>query len=490
MSTRQQNRIERIFILGLVVLGLLVSNCGKSAEVSNAEVAERLLNDLNKRLPRTQIKVKPENRLVKPVGNDRYRIIFKDCTFRTDLAWMVKSINKNLLLKDNPYTELDTVRIKEVVIFYGPKEAYLNLQSLNGMSLDCSDLETGSLGDFRIKSMNVSIGNITFNNLNISDLLKSGAKDFSEMTKKSLKEAFRPGETALKNLKFKLTGVTGKKEDLSILLEIEKIGSIKEGKEDPYIMVYLFKQDAPAPDLLKTLHKGLAVMDLNVGLGKANLSIKKNGIQWGEGAVESASYSQFVKPDKSRSSFKAGYSFGIKNLHLSLPGKREIEALSKIKEFHFNFSMEHLSPAAVLGLLEFVKKVIQLRDLADAGQMQEILVQAGKFWNEVFKSNPQIKCSISPFKHYLGELSLEAMIRQFFPPAAELKVKILKIDDILQKLEECCLFSPAAMKAILHNLEKCTIRKENGDASMTIELKPDQPGQYFLNGKPVMLRLY
>ncbi len=482
MKHNKQNMYVKLFIPGLVILALLMVNCGKSDKKSDEKVAGQLLEHLNSQLPESGFKTDLKKSTVESSKNKRYRVTFKDSSFTTDLVQALKPFNK----EEIPYNAL----IEEMVIIYAPEENCFDLQSLKGLKVDAdvSKLaeknKSAQFEKFKMKKISVSVGKIAFKNWDMSRCGKTDKEDHGNRNGKPL-------DAAVEDLKLEMDGSDAKGENLSIILDVKKIKNVKEGINDPAISTYFFKKDAAPPDLRKTLQKGLSIGDVNVDVGKVKVSIKKNGIKIGDGTIDNVSYSQFSKPDEARTYFIFGNSIGIKNIELSVPDKKETELLYNIKELKYMFSLEHVTPEAAMAFIDIMKKSIELRDQTDNANMQAITIQAMTLMNEIMKSKPQAKFSISPLKHYFGELEAKADIRlqNLFQPDAKITLDILKIDKALKKIEDSHLFSSSDLKSISEEVDKYMVRKENGDASLTLELKPDQPGKYFLNGKPVIRKL-
>lgn len=491
----KQNVLARLFVLGMVIFVLCIVNCEKGPQQSDEKVVEQLLNHLNTRLPGSQFKIDPKTSIVEPVGKNRYQITCKNAYFTSDLAWIVNVIFKNFSSGDSPYKKLDTVRMQEVVIVYGPKENYLNLSSIKGMSLKHDFSKTpgtnqlSGIGGFAVKWIRVSIGKITFDDLDINQLLESGKKDFTKVVSGPGPGAAQPSESTLEQLKLEISGLTAKRDSLSIILNIEKIGSVDEGKEDYNISAYMLDKDAPPPNLKDTLEKGLAINDLKIKLGKVNLLIEKNGSKEGNGAMDNAYYSQYMKPDEIRKSFQLGHGLEIKNFKLSLANKKDIQLLSRVKEFKYGFSIKHLSPGVVQTFLDLIRKGFISRDLADSTKMNEFTSLVMKLWLEIMNSKPHIQFSIS-LKHYFGDMDVTADIylhNLLSGPILKITVDIFKLDDILNKLKQANVFPDYILMQIRQIIEKQGVKKENGDVSIIYERNIQQLSEFFSNINPRMI---
>ena len=477
----KQNTQAKLFILGLAVLGVFLVNCGKSAQMPGDKVVEEFIDLVNKRIPGTRFDVKPGNWLVKPVENNRYKITLKKLTLTSDFSMIIKFFYKDYSPSNKNALPLpDTARIEELVAIYSPDEEYTGPLSMKGFSLDIdySKFEQKSavnLGDLKVNKIRMTLGNITFGDLNINNFPQPG------------KRPPHLFNTDVEDIKLELSGITKKKENLSVLLEVEKISHIDEGSQVASPMTYVFIKDALPPDLSRILQEGSSISDLNLEFGKAKIFIKKNGTKWGGGTLDSVSVSSFLRPDETGNAFKYGIGFGIKDLELSIPGKKEIELLSNIKELRFDFSIEHLNPEAVLAVLDYMKKSIALRDMAGDPKGQKVVMQGMTLLAALLKSEPLVKLSIAPFKHYFGEMEIKFAGKLYgllSPPDSKISIILFKIDETIKKIKEANVFSPPQLQEISESLAKYAVKRENGDASIIIEQKRDQPGKYFLNGRP------
>ena len=485
----------KVITLGLMVLFLYVVSPGKPGDRLHIKVAVQLLEFLNRQLPGSHFKTDLAKCTVEPVGKNRYRVIFRNSFFSTDLAWIVKAINKSFPIKMEATSGLDTARIDEMQIIYGPGgpgEQYLGPLCIKGMKMSrdtpahlqkIGKGESSAFNGFKVTGYFASIEKLTFDDM--ENIEKSAIWDYQHIISNLLNPMFDSSGSALKNLKLGMTGVTRGKDTISFALEIAEFGSIKEGLEDPDIRNYMFSPGAPPPDLSKTLEKGMAVTDIKINVGRIKVSLEKNGCLWGSGAVENAFYSLFIKPDNTGKSFKLGYSFGIKNLQLSFPGNKNIQILGDLKESRFLFSLELIPPGAIMALIDMVKIAIQGRDTIDNSASHQIGFQGMKFILEAANSEPLARFSISPFKHYFGELSAQADIRLhglLGRPDVKISLNLCSIEKILKKMRESRVFSPSILMGIAGVINMYMVKKENGDASMTIEVKSDQPGKMLLNG--------
>jgi hypothetical protein len=196
---------------------------------------------------------------------------------------------------------------------------------------------------------------------------------------------------------------------------------------------------------------------------------------------------KFISEYMQSNPLKFSYGIGIKNLELSIPGKKELELLSNIKECRITSSYENINAKTLQPMMEYAKKSVQWMNLPGDQKLQEFLKKEGKsLREEMMKSGVVIKSSLSPLKHYFGEISIEQVFRPW-PLEIKTSIKIKKIDEIFKKLEESGLVSPFTLMFVRQGLQQIAIRDENGNASIVMEMRADQPGIIFLNGFSVRI---
>ncbi len=488
----------------LIILLVWVIDILKYPRLSNVEVTERLIGFLNQQLSGTQIKTDPKTAMVKPAGKGRYWVTLKNISITTDLSWLVNILDrstspekfyptkKNLLPQVNPTPEINTAHIDEIFLLYGPKEKYLSARSIKGFGIQHDFQKSGQVAfpnqGFNLKKIRAIVENMTFSDFNIGELINAGKRKSGPIPVDPETGKEPRSDTNIEHLKIEALYINENGQDYSVLMTIKTFQLITVGVESSLVSNYIMKTDAPLPDLKMILEKGLAYTDFKIELGRINISVGMNGMPVTMGGLDNLIFSAFVKPDDSRAFFKWGYSVGLKNLAFSIPGNRAMELISKINDCQFMFSMEHLGPEAMQALLDFAKESIAGFEAPGGANVQEAQFRAMKLFTAILGSSPVITYSLSPCRHYFGEMSAKATIQSLFPPTGELEVKIPKLNDILAKIQAAYLFSPEAFKKISETLEKYMVRQQNGDSLMLIQVRPDHPGKFFLNGKTIEIK--
>ena len=235
--------------------------------------------------------------------------------------------------------------------------------------------------------------------------------------------------------------------------------------------------------------KGKAIFDLRMSNSAVKLSIKENENELGSGTVDHMSFSYFLKPDETNSYFIYGFNWDMENMKVSVPGNKEIESAGNIQQLGMKFSLENLTAPFVESYFNLVKKNYEMSAVMDKEKLRQQQMAMGlTIASEFMKSKPVIKFSISPFKHYFGELEAELnfqFLNLMAPPVGKAVVKILKINEVLDKIAGEKSLSQKTRDELLKLAKKYVSVDENGNGTLIFETRQDQPGIFFLNGEPI-----
>jgi hypothetical protein len=464
-----------------MALVLFTTNWAKSAQQSDKKLIEQLISFIHSQSPGIKFSIKPGNCNVIPVENNRFNVIIKNSSWNYDFSWA-----SQLLKRPQPGGSSLVFQIKEMLIVYGPDENYFSVRSINGVSLELDfsvilSKDQLTVWGFNLSKVRFHIGKMAYQYPDIHELVKSGKKNFLEAPGFFGIGASCPMQMDIKDFQMELTGSTVKKDRLSILLDIGKIDGFDTGFDTPGFSV---APNSPPPDFKKILETGEGLGDSTTEMNNINLTIKKNGSQWGSGTIDSISHLIFLKAYEPRDSFKLGMGIGIKNLKLSTPGKKKIQLLTRLKELYWEYSINSLSPQAVTAFNDLIRKSYTLGNSVD-GIKELMPLQMKAIW-EFAKSKAHIQVLISPFKHYFGEMEFLFHIRLYDfmqGPVATMKVDIFEVDNILDKLKEANVFSPDEI-AILSQLNQA--KNENGNISLIRKMDIYQLMKEFLKMQPLL----
>lgn len=465
---------------------LLIPNCGKPRETvkTDMEIAAELVQTLNE-VPGLTIKSEPANMIVEPSEKNRYLITLKDPAIGFDIS----KFNIGVPVKDTKIP----VKLKEVVFKYDPGEKYLELVSVRDLFLEWdlsgfvnTAVQTKDKQELQDMVIKISMGKTAFKNHDISPLLDSKTKDLMELVGELL-EKNQSSESVVEHITYELGFLSKEQKKISILLDSEKMESRQKALSD--IFISLYKKGRELPDVSKVLKQGKALFDLEMHSSLVKLSVKENENVVGSGTVDKISFSYFLKPDETNSFFSYGFNWDMKNLKVIVPGNKEIELAGNIHQWGMKFSLENLTASFVKSYFNLAKKSYEMSTTMDKEKFRQQQMMMGlTIASEFMKSKPAIKCSISPFKHHLGELEAKLnfqFLNLMAPPVGKAVVNIPEINEILTKITGEKSLSQKTREGLLNLIKKYVQVDENGNGAVTFETRQDQPGTFFINGKPI-----
>lgn len=376
---------------------------------------------------------------------------------------------------------------------YDPRGKYLELVSFRELFLELEWLEfvnpavpVKARPGLQGMTIKMSIGKAAFKNHDISPLLEAKTKDLMELVGELLGKNQSPG-AVVEHITYDLAFLSKEKGKISILLDIEKMESRQKALSDIFISIY--KKERELPDVSKVLKQGKALLDLDMSTSAVKLFVKANENVVGSGTVDGTSFSYFFKPDETNSFFIYGFTWGMKNLQVLVPGNKEIESAGDIDQLGIKFSVENLSAPFVRSYFDLVKKSQEMSAAVDKEKLlQQQMTMGLTIASEFIKSKPAIKFSVSPFKHHFGELKAELnfqFLNLMALPVGKAVVNIPGINEVLAKITGEKLLSQNTRERILKFAQKYVLIDGNGNGTITFETKPDQPGTFFLNGNPM-----
>jgi len=255
---------------------------------------------------------------------------------------------------------------------------------------------------------------------------------------------------------------------------------------------------------LSFLHKKYKTVSIGLSQGDASLSLEninpgaldimveflKKSIELRDSADEPAIQNymkvkgeQFFAALTESKSLANGFSLGIKNLKITCPGAPTLEMLGDIEECRLKSTFVSENPKTLAPYFKPSPEVIETITALPA-ILPDMMMKGWQMLPQLMQAGMRMKYSISPLKHYFGELSIES---DFQPKAQALKssIKIKKVDDFFNKLARSGLVAPHILMLFQQGLLQVAIRDGNGNASIDFEIKEGQPEIIYLNGFPM-----
>lgn len=491
MTLRKYINIISLSAVVLAVAAIGTLKCGTATNHNNENIAARLLDLLNTRLPGFEVTFNPEQAQVVELKKNRYLVTLKNCVIKSDLTRLMQIIPKAFTVKKSPIhpTRMedsnapDSAHIEEMVIVYEPITQLVDLQSIKKMSIEITepDVQTSTKSDqdnkdFQIKKVRASIGKIDYIPIDINESNHSGRNNIQIVDRGPVLTSSVPFRTEVSQLEVEISGTNTANDNISVLLKNDNITA--EYK-------YMLQKEIRTSEVERMLEKNIEPLGVKVILSNNSVFITKNLEKWGSGNIETLQLTIALKPGKKGLIFNMITALDILKSRFTAPKNKTVQFATHLDHCRYSVSLENLSVQATTTFLNIITESVDLRDISIHDRNRALFYKVIKFFTEMIQSKGYLKISISPFKHFFGELSMEMKLRlkSFQSRDITTTLTLFNIDDILKKIKKSGILSPAQFNEVLDLQSKYTVKNENGDAVMNFKADGDDPGYYTLNGK-------
>jgi len=465
-----------------VFMVFILSNCAPSK--LSVDDAQGLLEKISASPLGVTFKADSANIVIEPdkEKSGRFIVTYKnpDCSLNTAIY---KHMNFSIPEFDIPIT------IEELVYAYSPSDNSCYMQSVKGVeySLDPAKFTPGQMaGESKVDTekipkmyLDYHFGSLVFSNYDISPLLDSKDKSFIEVLT-GLMEVNTNLKTSLADMKigFDMT----LEEKVTMTFEIEEAESLMSFA--PEFILSFFNQEKETSPFPKLLEEGKPFMKVASTLKNIAVSFQgpKNNFN---SRVDNMGITYTVEPAEGKDSIDFGVDWNLEGLQVTGLEKKEIEALINLNKLDFHFGLEHLSPEFIQAYFDLIKTAQTMGISPDSAKQQELAMKGPALAGTFMSSKPIISISISPLDHRLVKITAEGKF-QFItmgPPVGKATVNISNVEEMATKLKAEDFFPAKEIDGFLQKLKEFFVLDENGEGTLTFELKEGDPSHFYLNGK-------
>jgi hypothetical protein len=470
-----------------LVVGLGLSSCGKKKE-AGPEIGEELIAKLNNNSVGLTLTVEKNNISVEHGEKNGYRVTLKNPALNLDLS-SFKELNIQLDA-EKPNIPMGA---QEMVFLYVPGGEYLEMLSTKGFHMEMNFSEfAGETHEKKVDmALKLNIGEMAIKGYDMTPLLDTASKKQTALdVLADFMNRNSSAESSAADIRYelKVTREDGKK--YSVFFEMANV----EGTQSiqPEFFIPLYAQKDQFPDFNRLLEQGKPLFNFDARCAGVKCTVNKDEKLLGSGTLADCSIKYYLEPDSEKSSFDYGMDWDLKGLKLTVPGQKTIELAGDIREWGMKFTVKKLKIPLIKAYFQVLKGSMEVSNIEDESErkkaQQQTMANVLKIGAELVKSKPEIRFSLSPFKHYFGEMSGEGMFQLAgldAPPVGKASATVLDVDGILGKLRAGNVFPPESMEKISAAVKSILKIDESGNGTVTFEISPDQPGQYLLNGNPV-----
>jgi hypothetical protein len=465
-----------------VFMVFILSNCAPSK--LSVDDAQGLLEKISASPFGVTLKADSANIGIEPdkEKSGRFIVTYKNPDFSFNTA-MYKHMDLSIPEFDLPIT------IEELVFAYSPSDNSCYALSVKGMeySLDPAKFAPSQMaGESNLATkkmpqmyLDYHFGSLVFSNYNISPLLDAKDKSFIEILT-GLMEVNTDFKTSLKDMKmgFDLT----LKEKVAMTFAIEEAESRMSFA--PEFILSFFNQEKETSPFPKLLEEGNPFMKVESTLKNMTMSFQgpKNNIN---GRVDNMGITYTVEPTAEKDAIDFGVDWNLEGLQVTGFEKKAIEALASLNKLDFHFSLGHLSPEFIDAYFDLIKTAQAMGTSPDPAKQQELAMKGPALAGIFMNSKPIISISISPLDHKLVKITAEGKF-QFItmgPPIGKATVNISNIEELAKKLKAEEIFPAKEIDGFLQKLKELFVLDENGEGTLTFELKEGEQSHFYLNGK-------
>jgi len=465
-----------------IFMVFILSNCAPSK--LSVDDAQGLLEKISASPFGVTLKADSANVIIEPDKEKScsFIVTYKnpDCSINTSIY---KHMNLSIPEFDIPIT------IEELVYAYSPSDNSCYVQSVKGMeySLDLTKFTPSQMaGESKVEpkkipqmDLDYHFGSLVFSDYDISPLLDSKDKSFIEVLT-SLMEVNKDLKTSLKDMKvgFDLTF----KEKVAMTFALEEAESRLSFA--PEFILSFFNQEKETSPFPKLLEAGNPFMKVESSLKSMTVSFQgpKNNFN---SSVDNMGITYTVEPAAGKDSIDFGVDWNLEGLQVTGLEKKAIEALVNLNKLDFHFALEHLSPEFIEAYFDLIKTAQAIGTSPDPAKQQELAMKGPALAGTFMSSKPIISISISPLDHKLGNITAEGKF-QFVtmgPPVGKATVNISSVEEIAKKLKAEEIFPAKEINGFLQKLKEFFVLDENGEGTLTFELKEGDLAHFYLNGK-------
>jgi len=470
------------FVCFAVFMVFILSNCA-SPKLS-IEDAQGLLEKINASPFGVTLKADSANIVIEPdrEKSGRFIVTYKnpDCSINTAIY---KHMNLSMPEFDIPIT------MEELVYAYSPSDNSCYVQSVKGMaySLDLAKFTQSQMaGEAKVETDKIPkmyfdyhFGNVVFSDYDISPLLDSKDKSFIDVFT-SLMEVNTDLKTSLEDMEigFDMT----LEEKVTMTFAIEEAESLMSFA--PEFVLSFFNQEKETSPFPKLLEEGKPFMKVESSL--KNMAVTFQGPKSNfNSRVDNMGVTYTVEPAAGKDSIDFGVDWNLEGLQVTGLEKKEIEALINLNKLDFHFTLEHLSPEFIEAYFDLIKTAQTMGISPDPAKQQELAMKGPALAGTFMSSKPIISISISPLDHRLVKITAEGKF-QFItmgPPVGKATVNLSNVEEMAKKLKAEEIFPAKEINGFLQKLKELFVLDENGEGTLTFELKEGDPSHFYLNGK-------
>jgi hypothetical protein len=407
----------------------------------------------------------------------------------TDPAFFVSTkIFKHMQL-EVPEFELP-LKMGKLSWTYRPAEKKLGVLSVEGLSFAFDTSKFVQIGEswegHKVPALELSyhLESISFGDFDITPLLHAQEQTFAQ-TLTGLAGANQKKSISLDGFTLDFDAQDGAQHMKWTLGHAEERWTLS-----PEMLGIFFQKGEAISTFKRLLEEGKDLLNLEAMVKDIDVFLRG---PWGDidANLSSLNVSYSLAPEKDREAFHLSFGYDLGKLAVTGAQQKAWQTWMDVSRLNLRVSLGRISPDFLAAYFDFMRSSQALRGSHEPAKQQEMAMQGLALLGKFIKTKPVISLSLSPFDHALGIIQAEGKFQflQMGPPVGKATVSISNILEIEEKLRAGELLPPDETKQFVEILKDIFVLDENGEGTLTFEIKEGDPSNFYLNGEPKSFRL-
>jgi hypothetical protein len=384
---------------------------------------------------------------------------------------------------------------EKMVFHYGPKDKYLGLASVSGLSfeLNTDEILIPSIEKMRKSGKEIpltvfkfSYGEFSLDKLNISPMLEEHATLIELITEVAALNTSM--KTRLEKLNVEILSEYKEKGLSQVKISVDSIQSSQDTVPD-FITLMFSQAEESKGKLIELLEEPRTLFDVFIDAEGLSFSFKKEGKKKTEVYLDKIKLGEYLKSSKEKGFYNFGIALDFQGSNFISPENKTLETLGKIKQLKKEFNVDHISPSLLQTYFELIKMTQSLQMEGSKEASPDMNAFGLRMMNEVIQSKLIISFSLSPLEHHFGKLEAEGKFEVHgvtTPPPGQATATFYDLAGLEDRILKENIFPEEAVRMIMDSIRKYFVQDKKGNGKLIFEVREEEP-YIFLNDEPIKI---
>lgn len=475
----------------VLVVVFLLSGCSKVPKEMSVKDVQDLLSNVNSNPYGIKFQAKDADISARPAELE------DDCEgFVITLKNPDISFDTSMLQEFSPDLKKTVIPMKasEMVMSYDFKQERLNILSLTDVALEMNVMDLVNIdkpkGDTPKPLEGPVMVKWTADKVAMKNYIITALMNTGEATAKDVMLKFMADNNnvhfVVTDMDLKMSMDLGEEKKTEVSVTTERVEAHQRMRAD--FFTSWLKGEMTVEKADRMMAGGQSMFHLYGKFLNSNFDVDVMGKEVAVGNLWQLDFANFLKPDDKGKFYEYGFFYNVKQLRSSIPSAAGMEQLlTNFKELNINMIINHLTPEVVAAYLKLSSINFSSEYKDKEAKQQAMVKEAMGFAPKIFASKPIFKFTILPFRNHFGEVNLNSQF-QFLSagwPEGTATVKVKDMAKMIANIEQDDFINEKIKKNLISILNEYFLPDPKDTGVLTFEVKPGQPGEFILNGKPL-----